>query len=387
MKRDSASSALFSGATWPPRRFRFGTWIASRFALGWLAVAIPAAAADSTQSAGKSNRFIFWTEITRLQAVERAADVAFAHPGLNVVQPVDVAWVLDGAGRDVAAIACKPIQDTAEAGELLGRFGAGILRAPIAIGATEASRYVLEASGRLVVRRPTNAPPPALATRFDSLALGLGRDTPIDLAVSPLGVIYVLAGNTVRVFLDPPARDPLYTFSIESAVRPAVALAVSMRGEVYVVGGGQDAIAVYDLDPTGKYRRVRGTSARALGVGALGGIALSPILLLPVERREGWVGEDRFVIVSEPGTGRLLALESANLTRLTTFDLRTELPDAAPGRLDVSNRGQIAYVDARSGAAVSLPAPTFAALIQPAKIRWRDVDPDSTARIMGDESP
>lgn len=160
-----------------------------------------------------------------------------------------------------------------------------------------------------------------------------------------------------------------------------------MRGEVYVAGGGRDALAVYDLDSTGKYRRVRGASARDLGAGALGGIALSPVLLLPVERREGWVGEDRFVVVSEPATGRLIALEAANLTRLASFDVRTNVPDAAPGRLDVSNRGQIAYVDTRSGAAVSLPAPTFAALIQPAKIRWRNVDPDSTARIMGGESP
>lgn len=213
MKQDSARDATFPGATRPPRRFGFGTRLAVFLLVSLrLAWGVPAWAADSTLAATKANRFIFWTEVTRLQGVERAVDVAFAHPGLNVVQPVDVAWVVDGAAPDVAAIATKPIQDTAEAGEPLGRFGAGILRAPIAIGATESSRYLLEASGRLVVRRPTNAPPPALATRFDSLALALGRDTPVDLAVSPLGILYVLAGNTVRVFVDPPAETPSIRF-------------------------------------------------------------------------------------------------------------------------------------------------------------------------------
>jgi hypothetical protein len=342
--------------------------------------------ADSTAATPSNRRFVFWTETAALRGAERAVDVTFAHPNLNIVQPMEVAWVVDAAAQDVAAIATKPIQDTAEAGETMGRFGNGILRRPIAIAATETSRYVLEASGRLVVRRPTHAPPPALATRFDSLALGLGRDQPLDLTVSSLGLIGVLAGNTVRIYTDPPAGAALYSFTVEPAVRPATALAVNMRGEIFVAGGGRDAIAVYDLDRSGKYRRVRSVTARALGVTALGGIAVSPMLLLPVDRREGWVQEDRFVVVSEPATGTLIALEAADLKPLARIDVRAEQPEASPGRLDVSNRGQIAYVDARSGAAVALPAPSFAALVQPAKIRWRAVDPDSTARILGGES-
>jgi len=388
LKLQVACSESISGAARPPRRF----WRSG--GRSWLLLAVlcatssygNSAAADSTATAPKTNRFIFWTEVAPLQSVQRAVDVAFASPGLNIVQPVDVAWVLDGAAQDVVGIAAKPIQDTAEAGEALGRFGAGILRAPIALAATESSRFVLEASGRLIVRRPTHAPPPALATRFDSLTLALGRDRAVDLAVSSLGLIYVLAGNTIRVFADPPTGPPLWTFAVDAALRPAQALVVSMRGEVFVAGGGRDAIAVYDLDPTGKYRRVRGASALDLGVGGLTGIALSPMLLLPIDTREGWAGEDRFVIVSDPAGGRLLALEASNLTRLATFDVRAKQPDAVPGRLDVSNRGQIAYVDTKSGAATSLPAPVFAALIAPAKIRWREVIPDSSVRVLGGDS-
>lgn len=352
-----------------------------------LATAPGATAEESVAPTTKGNRFIFWTEVARLQGVEHAVDVAFAIPGLNIVQPVDVAWVIDGRSQDVVGIAAKPVQDMAEAGEVLGRFGAGMLREPIALAASEASRYILEASGRLIVRRPTNAPPPALATRFDSLTLALGRDRPVDLAVSAMGLVYVLAGNTVRVFSDPPAGAPLWTFSVEESLRPARALAVSMRGEVYVAGGGRDAIAVYDLDATGKFRRVRGVPAADVGGGRVAGIALSPMLLLPIDTREGWASEDRFVIVSIPESGKLVALEAATLERLANFDLRAKQPDAAPGRLDVSNRGQIAYVDTKSGAATSLPAPVFASLIEPAKIRWREVIPDSTSRVLGGGSP
>jgi len=55
------------------------------------------------------------------------------------------------------------------------------------------------------------------------------------------------------------------------------------------------------------------------------------------------------------------------------------VPALAPGRIDVSNRGQIAVADVASGAAYALPARLLAHMLEPAKVRWRSIDPDSIA--------
>ena len=54
------------------------------------------------------------------------------------------------------------------------------------------------------------------------------------------------------------------------------------------------------------------------------------------------------------------------------------MPGAAPGRLDISNRGQIAFADPESGLAYALPARVLGSLVEPATIRWRTIERDTT---------
>ena len=84
-----------------------------------------------------------------------------------------------------------------------------------------------------------------------------------------------------------------------------------------------------------------------------------------------------FLVVTDTKAKSLLGFESKDLTKLATVPLDPIVPGLVPGRLDVSNRGQIAVVDATSGAVQALPALVLAQVIEPAKIRWRTIEPDS----------
>lgn len=318
------------------------------------------------QAESKPQEHIFWTEPARLEGVSRAQDVAFLATGRNVISPTEVTWVLDGSTNDAVVAAAKPILDTAHAGDFLGRQGAGLLRQPVAIHVTARGRYVLERDGRMVVLRSGDAP-------ADTFRLVSAADALQDLYVSLAGLVYVLGRDAVRVYADPPTGAPLWSFDLDAALVPAVSIAVSAKGEVFVAGGGSDVLGVYDVDATGRYSRRRGLRARTAAIQEVGGMALVPMLLLPVGTREGWFEEDRFVFLSDRAGGRIVALAAANLEVIGDFDVRRLVDAARPGRIDVSNRGQIAFVDTGSGAAHTLPGPVVAQLVEKVKVRWRSV--------------
>jgi hypothetical protein len=160
---------------------------------------------------------------------------------------------------------------------------------------------------------------------------------------------------------------------------PAAAITVSAGGTVFVAGRGALAVAAYELDARGVYKMVRSRTAKELHSQRPAGIAMTPNMLLPLPGREGWIGQDRFVVVSDAGRKSLVALEAKDLTAYASCDLGAEVPALVPGRIDVSNRGQIAVADATTGAAYALPARLLAQMLEPAKVRWRSIDPDSIA--------
>jgi hypothetical protein len=123
---------------------------------------------------------------------------------------------------------------------------------------------------------------------------------------------------------------------------------------------------------------VRGKTASAMQLGEAAGVAVTPALLVPLPGREGWVGQDRFVILSDRGKPGFVALEAASLDFVGRAPLAPEVAGAVPGRMDISNRSQIAFQDPNSGRAYALPARFFAALVSKAKFRWKQLEPDST---------
>jgi hypothetical protein len=335
-------------------------------------LALPAAGQAPQPAAPDSapKPVIVWRNVTPLAQGSRIVDIAFTNPGLNIINPGEMAWLLDATSKGLLAVAAKPIAGTASAGEEMGRRATGLLRAPAAVFAAAATQYVLEQAGRLVILR---------SGWVDSVDVGSdARGTERDIAVGAGGLVYVLLGGEVRVFADPPGKSPLLTLRLDPKLLPVAGMAVSARGDVYVAGTGAMALAVYELDATGKFRLARSRTARELNVQRVGGIALSPALLLPYETREGWVSQDRFTVLSDTGRRKLLALESSTLAVLGNCDLTADVPGATPGRLDISNRGQIAFADPESGAAYALPARILGGLIEPATIRWRTIERDST---------
>ena len=325
--------------------------------------AAPPATRDSAQA-----RVVFWPEVTTLVEAGRVRDVAFLNSGLNIVSAVEMAWCADAQSRTLVAVATKPIAGTAEAGEEMGRRAEGALVDPAAIYASAAGVLVLGQDARLLAFR---------SGWTDTLDLGPANGPARDLAVGPSGLVYILLGNEVRVFSDPPRGKPLWTIPAPASLGSVVGMAASARGDIYLAG--DRALAILELDAKGAWKPTRSRTLSELGVGSIGGLALTPALLVPLERREGWSGRDRFLLLSDPGKPAVLALEAATLETVGRIDLAAELPGAVPGRLDISNRAQIAIVDPESGRALALPARLFARLIEGAKIRWRTIEPDSTA--------
>lgn len=318
-------------------------------------------------TADPDNQHIFWTDAARLEGPEHAVDVAFQATGRNIINPVEAAWVVDAARGDLVVAASKPIRETADAGDFLGRRGVGTLRQPMALHVTQTGRYVLEQAGRVVVQRGGDG------AVTDSFQLRPGRGPFQDLTVSLAGLVYVLTAEEVRIYADPILEPPLWRIDLPASLTPAIAIAASARGEVFVAGRGRDVVAVYDIDPAGLYTQRRSLRAKDAGIGDAGGMALVPMLLLPVDTREGWFEEDRFLFLSDRAQGRIVSVETKTLAVLGSWDVRSRVEAAQPGRMDVSNRGQIAFADAVSGAAYTLPAPVVASLVENAKIRWRNV--------------
>ena len=321
------------------------------------------------------NRAVLWHDVVALNAAARVADVAFAAVGRNIVTPIEIAWTLADSLPELVAVAARPIAGTADAGEELGRRGGGLLRDPIALHTTIAGSWILERQGRLVSLR---------GTQVDSVQLDLQNRTPRDLAVGDAGLVHVLTDRDVRVWSQSAQGPPLWTMELPAALLPAVAVAVSARGEIFVAGAGKTAVAVFDLGARGRYTMVRSCTAAQAGIGAAGGITLLEAMLLPVTGREGWVAEDRFVTVSDRSRGALVVLDAATLARVGRVDLRGDLDAVQPGRLDVNNRGQVALVDAARGMAWALPTRVLATAMETSTIRWRQIG--SSADAAGDST-
>ncbi|MFQ5601491.1 MAG: hypothetical protein ACE5G2_13185 [Candidatus Krumholzibacteriia bacterium] len=317
--------------------------------------------------------YILFHEIVQVASPGRARDVSFVNTGLNIVMPAELVWIADPGSPGIIAVASRPIKDTAKAGEVLGSRGLQVIRGTAALHVGDNITCAVSESGRLTV---------VGGVFVDSLEVGGSIASAVDVDVSPSGLIYVLWGDRVTVYSNPP-DEPLWSFMLEADVLPAVGLAVTAAADVVVAGRGEQAVAVYGLDAEGRYRRRRAQSAADLELETVSGVSLSPFMLLPVQGREGWVERDRFVFLADATSGALLAVERTTLQAVGRCDVRDELPGASPGRLDLSNRGQIAYVDVGSGEAYVLPTRVTVAMVESAEFRWRILDASRTNRIQG----
>jgi hypothetical protein len=346
--------------------------------LGLLCVGLPLWAQSEREST-LSDADILFNEIVPLAAHGGALDVSFVQGNLEVVKMNRVAWVLDPRAAGLHAVACRPIPETAKAGESLTWLGEQLLRGGEAVHVRDGQdgAFVLTSRGTLIR---------LVGGEIDSVSVARGLGTAADVDANPSGLLAVLWGREVRVFLGF-GWDPFLEFSLEDDLQPAVAVAVSAAGRVFVAGRGETAVAAYDFDAKGEFQRVRSVPAAELQIRRVGGMDLSPFMLLPSPGREGWADQDRFVLLSDVDGGGLLALEAADLSLVGRWDLRAQLPGVAPGRLDVSNRGQVGIVDQRTGEALVLPTGVMTSMVQGVEgIRWRVLEPTRTFKVQGGDT-
>jgi hypothetical protein len=328
------------------------------------ALAAGDAAADSLHKL-----VVVWPDVTMLVEDGQVRDVAFAASGLNIVNAGEMAWCADVKSHSLIAVATKPIAGTAAAGEEMGRAGAEAIEDPAALYVGASEQFILETEPQLVILHAGTA---------ETTALDPVSGPERDVVVGATGLIYVLLGNEIRVLTNPPGPAPLWTVPVPRRLAPAVAIAVSARGELVVAGRGAIALAKYELDASGTFHQIASRSAQELGVEQPSGVAITPALLIELAGREGWVARDRFVLVGDAKRAGIVALETSTLEPVGRVDLAGELPGLVPGRFDVSNRAQIAMVDDASGRALALPARLFADLVDKATIRWKTLSHDST---------
>jgi hypothetical protein len=363
-----------------PRATRTALAVAACLVAGAATRAQPPAGPGAEAGAPPSEKkVIVWSEVTPLRD-SAAVDVCFPAYGLNIVNPAELVWNLDRAAREMIAVASKPITGTAESGEEMGRRGGGVLRQPVALATSGLGSFVLEGDGRVWIFR---------SGWVDSLDLGPASAPVVDLAVGSTGLLYVLRGREVLVLADLMDPKPLWTIPLPAALAPAVALTTSARGDVFVLGRGLTALVVFALDSRGVHRVVRERQARALRLASPGGLALSPAMLLPIVGREGWVGQDRFLVVTDGEAAGLVVLDAATFDVLGRHPLAGEAPGFVPGRVDVSNRGQIAVAAAGGGRSYAFPTRVLAGILDAAGapgIHWRTIEPDSVHQA-GDAGP
>lgn len=333
---------------------------------------------ESKLSDAEVKELILFNEIVQACPEGRALDVSFAQGGFEVIQGSSIVWTLDPTAPGLWATASRPIRETAKAGEKMGQRGGDAVREGVAlhVRAGQEGAYVLTAGGSLLT---------LTAGGVDSVRVASTFASSIDLDANLSGVVAVLWGREVALYASPPAA-PLWRITLEEDLLPAVGIAMGAAGEVYVAGRGAVALAVYDLAAEGEYRRARTVAKADLGLQAVAGMELTPYMLLPQEGREGWVDQDRFVILGDGETGTLVALKRRDLQPLGRWDVHGQLSTAALGRLDVSNRGQIAFVDSRTGAASVLPASVMLAMVEPDVPRWRNLEPKREFRVQGGDT-
>jgi hypothetical protein len=347
-----------------------------RLALLFLLLTFTVRAAQAQGTTPEEEQQILFDEVVQVAADGRALDVSFATSGHDVITPTNMVWIADPTERGFRAVASRPIPGTAKAGEFLGARGQEIVRETAALHVGPSRAHLLSQEGRLKIFS---------RGAIDSVVVARTLASAVDLDVSLTGLICVLWGEQVAVYAYPPA-EPLWVFEVDEDVRPAVAIAASGTGEIFLVGRGTVAVAAYELADEGQYVRTRALRAADLELESPGGIGVTPFMLLPVPGREGWVGQDRFLVISDTSTGSLHVVERRDLKFVGRWSLRQEQPGAAPGRLDISNRGQIAYVDTRSGAAFVLPTRVTAAMVRGADFRWRVIDQPRVFRVQGGDT-
>lgn len=350
-----------------------------RFAGLGLAVLGVAAAFAQAPEPTEEEKLIMFDEVVQVAAAGRALDVSFPTTGHDVVRPTSMVWIADPTQTGIRAIASRPIPETAKAGEFLGSRGEQFVRDTAALDVGPGSAVTLSERGRLVVVQ-------AAGTDSADVARSVSLATAMDLDVSLTGLVAVLWGKRVAVYADV-GSAPLWTFELDEDLQPAVAIAAGSMGDLFVAGRGTIAVAAYELDAGGQFRRTRVLHAADLELESPGGIVVTPFMLLPIPGREGWVDQDRFVIVSDTSKGELVVVERSDFKFVGRFNLRQELPEMAPGRLDVSNRGQIALVDARTAEAYVLPTRVTATMVQDADFRWRILEPQQRVfRVQGGDT-
>lgn len=238
-----------------------------RLAMGMTGLLLLPALAMTQETGSKLDEkeikeYVLFHQIVEVAGRGGARDVSFAQGNLEAYKPHEIIWVLDAKNPGLSGIASRPIRETAKAGEPMGRLGEGRWQAGEAahVRSGQDGAYVLESNGLLWCLRGGQA---------ESLRIGTGVTSAADIDGNSSGVVAVLWGRQVQVFLDIPGT-PLWRFDLEADIQPAVGLAVSAAGEIFVAGRGEIALGVYDLDATGEYHRVRGAAAAKLGLGATG---------------------------------------------------------------------------------------------------------------------
>ena len=183
-----------------------------------LALPLGAQEPPDPMSEGEVQEYILFNEIVPIAGPGGALDVSFPRGGLEVVQPDRIVWVLDPESGGLHGLAARPIPETAKAGESLGRLGQQRLRGGTAVHVREgtAGVHVLTSRGTLI--RLAQGP-------MDSASVASGLAMATDVDANPSGLLAVLWGEQVRVFLEL-GRLPFLEFSLEPDVQPAVAVAV-----------------------------------------------------------------------------------------------------------------------------------------------------------------
>ena len=320
--------------------------------------------------------YVIFNETIMVSAPGHARDLCFEDTGFNLIRTNQMIWVADPQAAGVQAIASRPIRDIAKAGEAMGSRAAALAGEVVAVSITQTDTYLIDSRAMLFVIHKG---------WVDSLRLATSLAAQVDIVGSNSQLSYVLWGDEVRVYSNPPKAEPMWTIRLEEDIRPALSVALGSRGEVFVAGQGRTALAVYDLDDNGQWMRVRSALRSDLDIGTLQGMCLSPAMLLPEPGREGWVENNRFLFLSDSETGNLLALETATFEVVGRESIRGNVPFAAPARLSVSNRGQIAFVDQHNDSAHVLPTSVTLDMVRSADFRWRLLDRPGEHRVQRPE--
>ena len=325
----------------------------------------------------EDEHFVIFNETIQVSNDGHAQDLCFEDTGFNLIRTNQMIWIADPLVPGVKAIASRPIRDVAKAGESMGTRAGSYAGQVVAVHVNQDNSYLINTRSMLYVIHKG---------WVDSLQIGSGLASEVDVTAGSNGLTYVLWGGEIRIYADPPGKEPLWIVPVAEDIRPVVSIAASARGEVLLAGQGRTSLAVYDIDDTGDWVMVRSALREDLNLGTLQGMCLAPGMLLPERGREGWVERDRFLFLSDSDVGELLALELATFEVIGRNDIRSHVPFASPARVSISNRGQIAFIDRRANAAHVLPTSVTLDLVRAADFRWRLLDRPGVHKVIKEDS-